>query len=445
MSTVSKEKFTSKETSQQFEESFEFRNRDSRDFWFACVDIQVIRDRMLSPCDKAVYAVICSHVNVETRSCPLRIRTIAEEAKCSVRSVQESLKALVERGVIERMPRFENGKQKASIYRIVGHRAQCYNNSNSQDTKFSSQGKRSGNDAGKDAGFSTPADRDLNRGAKFAPHTESRDAESAPPTNRALSRDAKSAPLVESKDAKFAPPIDRAFLRDAESAPLADGRDAEFAPPTDRALSRGAESAPIVESCTHRGAKNDPPSLLEPNIYHYSPSERETSSRRAENFHEIVVSQKPKPETPSEDVGFQNAASQNETGTSKNGYLPGANGSDLIAPDEVPSAMRETVDYFLLKTGRTGIEPEELSAVCALEEIHTPARVNKEIAQAIERFKKNGRPLSSLTLVYIYKSLQYQNSRQNVQSKSQPKESTGYDEFLYDYEDEDVYLCAQSY
>ena len=110
----------------QSNDSFQFQPRGASDFWFACVDIEVIRDKTLSPCDKAVFAVICTHVNVQTRDCPLRVKTIAEEANCSVRSAQESLKALTERGVIERVECFENGKQKASIYKIVGHRAQCY-------------------------------------------------------------------------------------------------------------------------------------------------------------------------------------------------------------------------------------------------------------------------------------------------------------------------------
>jgi hypothetical protein len=105
---------------------------------------------------------------------------------------------------------------------------------------------------------------------------------------------------------------------------------------------------------------------------------------------------------------------------------------DLIGPEEAPPVMREAVDYFLLKTGRAGIQPEELSALRALEEIHTPARVNKEIAQAVERFERNGRSLSSLTLVYIYKSLQYQNSLKYVQDKSPPQGSVAQERVAVD-------------
>lgn len=110
----------------EVEMEVEIEGRGQSDFWFACVDIEVIRDRELSPNDKAVYSVICSHVDVRSRSCPLKVQTIADEAGCAVRTAQESLKHLVSRGVLERAERFVNGKQQASAYRIVGHRAPCY-------------------------------------------------------------------------------------------------------------------------------------------------------------------------------------------------------------------------------------------------------------------------------------------------------------------------------
>jgi hypothetical protein len=215
---------------------------------------------------------------------------MAEDANCSVRSVQESLKALVGRGVIDRLESFENGKQKASVYKIIGHRAPCY------------------------------------RGAK-----------SAPP--------AKNEEIVASRDVNF---------------------------------------APTPKFCTSRGAENDVLSLREPNINNkkekdYSPSEREASL------------------PPDDRCVSDRYANDN-----------------LLAPDDVlediPAVMRETLDYFLLKTGRVRISSEELSALQALEEIHAPSRVNREIAGAAERFRKKGRLLSELTLVYIYRSLQYQNS-----------------------------------
>jgi hypothetical protein len=329
-------------------DTLELVGRGSDDFWFACVDLKVLNDRTLSPCDKTVFSVICGHVNVQTRSCPLRVKTLAEEVGCSVRSVQESLKALVGRGVIERIERFEHGKQKASIYKIIGRHAACY--------------------------------------------------------------------------------------RGADSAP--------FAEPSEN---RGADSAPIVESCTHRGAKNDTPSLQEPNIYDtkdYSPSERETSFPVNENFYETTVPQETirhleDTDCPSETTLGETG--QNETRESEAPLFVcespfGVNGTDPIAPDEVPPAMRETVDYFLLKTGRSGIEPEELSALIALEKIHTPTRVNKEISKAVERFRRKGTPLSALTLVYVYKSLQYQNSTKHVQGKSSPQRGLSEEDIPDPYE-----------
>ncbi|MDR3230136.1 MAG: helix-turn-helix domain-containing protein [Synergistaceae bacterium] len=286
----------------QTDDASEFQRRASSDFWFACVDLEVIKDKTLSTCDKAVFAVICAHVNVQTRSCPLRVKTIAEEANCCVRRVQESLKALAERGVIERVECFENGKQKASVYKIVGHRALCY--------------------------------------------------------------------------------------RDAESAGSAKSP-----------ISRGAEAAPISQFCPSGGAEDDGLSLREPNIYKkkekekdYSPSEREASLPPDDRY-------------------------RNDRCADDDLIAPG----DAFAFGDVPTVMRETLDYFLLKTGRVGISPEELSALRALEEIHTPSRVNREIAEAVERFRKKNRPLSELTLVYIYRSLQYQSS---LKDKAPPRRGT---------------------
>ena len=137
--------------------AIEFEARGQSDFWFACVDIEVIRDKNLTPCDKAVFAVICSYANVQTRQWVLKVQTIADDAGCGVRTVQKSLQSLVDRGVIERTVRFENGKQKASSYRIVGHRAKCYETATDEQAE--------------------------NRGAKSAGYVENctpRGAESAP-------------------------------------------------------------------------------------------------------------------------------------------------------------------------------------------------------------------------------------------------------------------------
>jgi DNA-binding transcriptional regulator YhcF (GntR family) len=91
---------------------------------------------------------------------------------------------------------------------------------------------------------------------------------------------------------------------------------------------------------------------------------------------------------------------------------------DLMTLDDVPASMKECVDYFLLKTGRHGICSDELSAVRALEEIHTPQRVNREIATAIERYGKRNTALSKLTLTYIYESLKFQTSRKTTNSNA---------------------------
>lgn len=95
----------------------------------------------------------------------------------------------------------------------------------------------------------------------------------------------------------------------------------------------------------------------------------------------------------------------------------------ILPEDEVikkiPAAVKETVEYLLLKTGRKGLLPEELAPIMALEKIHMPARIQREITKAAERFLKQGKPLSSLSFVYIYDSLKYQKSSKSA--RAQPK------------------------
>ena len=102
--------------------------RSKSDFWFVCGDIAVIKDKKLSPCDKAVYMVFCAHADVKTRKTPISVKTLAEETGCGIRTVQKCIKALIKRGVLERKEQYKGGRQTASSYRLIGHNAECYRN-----------------------------------------------------------------------------------------------------------------------------------------------------------------------------------------------------------------------------------------------------------------------------------------------------------------------------
>lgn len=95
---------------------------DGRDFWWACVDICVIQDKNLSPVDKTVYAVLCTFASVNGRKCFPKVATIAENAGCSIRAVQESLKTLEAKGYLERNARYKEKQQLSSEYVIIGHK-----------------------------------------------------------------------------------------------------------------------------------------------------------------------------------------------------------------------------------------------------------------------------------------------------------------------------------
>jgi predicted transcriptional regulator len=399
-------------------DTLEFQGRGDDAFWFACVDLKILKDPTLSPCDKTVFSVICAHVDVQTRSCPLRVKTLAEEVGCSVRTVQDSLKALLERGVIERTERFEDGKQKASVYKIVGQQASCYRGADSAPSEKSAPqmganfAPISESCTPRGAKNDTPSLREPNineirnspseRETSF-PNPEATNFSGSSPSAHESPPDVRTAQEllkalldrgVIERTERFEDGKQRASVYEIVGHQASCYRGADPAPSEKSAPQVGANFAPTSESCTPRGAKNDTPSLQEPNINEIrnSPSERETS--------------------------FPNPEAAYFSGPSSFAY---AYPPDLIHPSEVPLAMRETVDYFLLKTGRTAIGLDELAAIRKLEEIHTPARVNKEIAQAVDRFLRNGKSLSLLTLVYIYKSLQYQTTRKFSQGKSAPQ------------------------
>lgn len=95
---------------------------------------------------------------------------------------------------------------------------------------------------------------------------------------------------------------------------------------------------------------------------------------------------------------------------------------DDAALKKIPSAMQETVEFMLLKTGRKGLLPEELGPIMAMEKIHLPSRIQREISRAADRFKSKGKVLSSLTFVYIYDSLKYQQSKLKKTAKAEPKQ-----------------------
>jgi hypothetical protein len=93
---------------------------------FISVDADVIKDGLLTPCAKVVYAAICANVDPGTRCALIKISHIAWEAGCSMRTAQVSLKALADRGVIECETRYSGNAQIENFYRAVGNRAKCY-------------------------------------------------------------------------------------------------------------------------------------------------------------------------------------------------------------------------------------------------------------------------------------------------------------------------------
>jgi len=258
--------------------------RSKKDFWFACVDIEVIRDKTLSPTTKCVFAVLCSFVNINNRACWPSNETVAETAGVSVATVKRAYNELSERGIIKRSIRKtpENG-QITSYTVIVGHNAECY-----QDT-----------------------------------------AEGSSPMNHPQLTD-------------------------------------ELPP-----------SSPM----SHEINKEN-------NIYY---SNEGSGVPVAENLNSQAEAKKPE----------QSRVCQEE-----------AHGLS-----EVPEIMRSTAELLLFKTGRKALTEGEISALKELARNQVPARVQKEIATAVERFKRQDRDLKTLHFEYIANALAHQPTRGKAGTK----------------------------
>jgi len=89
--------------------------------------------------------------------------------------------------------------------------------------------------------------------------------------------------------------------------------------------------------------------------------------------------------------------------------------TDLSKPEETlgraealaaaPRALRETVELFWLKTGRDGLTPDDLAALRELDQVHTPAVIQKTITESVERFARRGDDPRGLTFRYVWDSL----------------------------------------
>lgn len=84
------------------------------------------------------------------------------------------------------------------------------------------------------------------------------------------------------------------------------------------------------------------------------------------------------------------------------------NPEETHTPDEAPNIMKQTAEYLLLKTGRSGLSWEEISALRTLSATQYPNRVQREIDKAISRFNRKCRPLNTLTFMYTAASLEHQ-------------------------------------
>ena len=274
--------------------------RSSSDFWFACVDIDVVRDSSLSLTVRGIYSIICSYASITNRSCWPTLETLAKDAGTSKSTVQRALKELIDKGIIVRQDRFDEKRQISSKILIVGFHASCYNEPETVSDHFVDPTEMVNGVAPMTMGGSTDDQRGY-----------------SPMTNRTI-------------------------------------------------------------------PKND--------IYYSK-----------------------------EGAGLPNSTDPDNEKNQKNvDKAVNPDSVEKFTPDNAPEIMKATAELLLLKTGRKYLAWEEILALRELSASQMPARVQKEIDKACERFKRQGKPLSSLRFEYIASALRNQPTRgKKAQNKSQ--------------------------
>lgn len=86
--------------------------------------------------------------------------------------------------------------------------------------------------------------------------------------------------------------------------------------------------------------------------------------------------------------------------------------TEVTDADKIPNDMRDTTRYFLYRTGRNPrtVNAKEIEAMKEVFKNHYPARIQKEIDIACNRFIKFKRNLKTLFFGYIAKALEAQQS-----------------------------------
>ena len=271
--------------------------RSASDFWFACVDIDVLDDERLTPIEKVVFTLLCRYASPQNRAGYPSIKKLALKANCSDYSVQKAIKRLIELGLIERQERFINGRQTTSLYKVIGFNAPCY------------RARAQKEDGGSNT--LTPPPTILTNGGQ---------------------RD------VPQKDTS---------MKDIKDSLTGEVELPDF---PDKAKDSGNNTTP------------------------HTPNQE-------------VLDSSPK---------------------------------EVCTPDDVPEIFKQTAKYFLYETKRSGLTEDEVSAFRTLAADHTPARVQKEIDTACDRFRRHGKALSTLTISYIAGALQHQQSRRKRKDKAKP-------------------------
>ena len=371
--------------------------KPAKGFYFTQPENVVMFDEALSQTSKVIYCSLLRHVRKGTNQCKLLVATIAGEINRSVRTVRRGLKQLCERGVICRLMQYGSNKnQLASIFVIIGNHAACYQDSSKEHQQKELQPAV----LPAQKAITTESDR-IEKDRTESDGTESNRTESdGTESNRTESEETKvSAPhakngtLINNKGKNENILKDTLIGQDELPKSCSQKSYDKKLKAVPKAVQRwlnfeACEACDICETCGTGQKENSTGAEGFTTVYSSQPDKVPDSSAQAS-----VPAPKASEKIQKENCNFDPLL-----------YVQDA--------EKIPNDMKDTARYFLYRTGRDPktINEKEIAAMREVFVNHYPARIQKEIDTACQRFVKIGKSLRILFFGYIAAALKNQQS-----------------------------------
>ena len=366
-------------------------------FYYTQLDNVVMFDNSISQTAKVVYCALLNHVKKGTNRCKLYISTIAKEINKSTRTVRRVLTQLCERGIIIRLMQYGSNKnQLASLFIIVGRNAACYRQQAEMVETVETSEESS--EASREALSEASSCEALNSVTKTSAQPEL----SCPPDKSGRQNNKRCKNKSVLKDTLIGqaelPTSSASFEKTSLDEKTYEDKHRQICIDFEAYENDEKDENEENNVCDVKEMKDviTPAELLASKVS----TDSRTTSEKSAGQEQFSVQDLSKETKEPKDEKLEPISIELD---------PLA---DVTDADKIPNDMRDTTRYFLYRTGRNPrtVNAKEIEAMKKVFQNHYPARIQKEIDIACNRFIKFKRNLKTLFFGYIAKALEAQQS-----------------------------------